>query len=67
MSAPTFPAGTRFRHPTQGECTVTRSSGKAVRYTFPARVPGFGPQFATTSPHALAAVIGAGIIELLED
>lgn len=62
----TFPPGTRFLHPTQGECTVIRSTAKAVRYTFPARVPGFDTvHYATTPPGALSAVISAGVIRLL--
>ena len=63
---PDFPPGTRFRHPTQGVCTVYASTARAVRYTYPGP-HGFGPRYATTAPAALAAVIGAGIIDLLED
>lgn len=64
MDAVTFPPGTRFRHPTQGVCTVYASTSKAVRYTFPSS-PGFSPNHATTTPGALSAVIDAGVIQLI--
>lgn len=72
-SAPAFPPGTRFRHPLHGVCTVLRCTDKALRYTYPSLVapyllrPSFAGHYATTTPQALAAVIGAGIIDLLED
>jgi len=58
----TYPVGTKFLHPTQGICTVYASTAKAVRYTFPS-TPGFSPNHATTTPSALAAVVGAGVIQ----
>ena len=63
-AAVAFPPGTRFRHPTQGMCTVYYATTKAVRYSFPGS-PGFPPNHATTTPGALAALIDAGVIRLI--
>jgi hypothetical protein len=58
--------GTRFTHPTQGVCTVTRVTPKSIRYTAQAR-PGFSPVPHTTTRTALDACLDAGILRLLPE
>jgi hypothetical protein len=58
--------GTRFTHPTQGVCTVTRVTPKSIRYAAQAR-PGFSPVPHTTTRSALDACLAAGILHLLPE
>ena len=66
MSDRTYAPGFQFTHPGQGLCTVTRVTGKAVRYTAAAPEPGYSPIPHVTTPGALTALLDAGILHEVE-